>query len=317
MTRTIGFVGLGNMGLPISLRLVKAGHRVIGCDIRQDMRAQFTAAGGEWADTPNQVADLADVVMVSLSMPATVEAVALGPQGLVHGKRMKLYVDLSTTGPQVAKRVAEQFARNGVVSFDAPVSGGIYGGVVDAGQGTLTLMASGPSASLPEVKALLECFGKKIFHVGEQAGQGHLMKLLNNLMSTTAMAVTYEAMTVGAKAGLDPQTMLDVLSVSSGTNHAVEKKIPKYVLPGVPIGFSLALSYKDVSLAVEAGEALNMPMRMGRTTCQIWHQALCKGDPKQDYLQVVKLFEEWGGVRWTPPAATAAAVPDAGAKPVS
>ena len=95
-------------------------------------------------------------------------------------------------------------------------------------------------------------------------------------------------------------------SLEAGTNHAVEKKIPKYVLPGIPIGFSLDLSYKDVSLCVEAGEALQVPMRMGRTTCQIWHQALCKGDPKQDYLQVVKLFEEWGGVTWTPPAPGAA-----------
>ncbi len=302
MAKVIGFVGLGNMGLPISLRLVKAGHRVVGHDARQDMRAQFTAAGGEWAESPKKVADLADVVMVSLSTPAAVEAVALGPEGLLHGTRMKLYIDLSTTGPQMAKRVAEQLAHKSVVAFDAPVSGGIYGGVVDAGEGTLTLMASGPSASFAQVKELLECIGKKIFYVGEHAGMGHLMKLLNNLMSTTAMAVTYEAMTVGAKAGLDPQTMLDVLSVSSGTNHAVEKKIPKYVLPGVPIGFSLDLSYKDVSLCVEAGEALQVPMRMGRTTCQIWHQALCKGDPKQDYLQVVKLFEEWGGVSWTPPA---------------
>jgi 3-hydroxyisobutyrate dehydrogenase-like beta-hydroxyacid dehydrogenase len=301
MTRNIGFVGLGNMGLPISQRLLGAGHRVIGHDAREDMRAQFTASGGEWAESPRLVADRAEVVLVCLSTPAAVEAVALGPEGLLHGKAMKLYIDLSTTGPQMAKRVAERLAANGVVAFDAPVSGGIHGGVVDAGAGTLTLMAAGPSASFAEVRELLECIGRKIFYVGEQAGMGHLMKLLNNLMSTTAMAVTYEAMTVGAKAGLDPQTMLDVLSVSSGTNHAVEKKIPKYVLPGVPIGFSLDLSYKDVSLCVEAGEALQVPMRMGRTTCQIWHHALCKGDPKQDYLQVVKLFEEWGGVSWTPP----------------
>ena len=104
---------------------------------------------------------------------------------------------------------------------------------------------------------------------------------------------------MGVKAGLDPQTMLDVLRVSSGTNHAIENKIPRYVLPNVPIGFSLDLSYKDVTLCVEAGEALQVPMRMGRTTAQIWHHAICKGGPKQDYLQVVKLFEDWGGVKWT------------------
>ena len=93
--------------------------------------------------------------------------------------------------------------------------------------------------------------------------------------------------------------MLDVLAVSSGTNHAVETKIPNYVLRNVPIGFSLDLSYKDVRLCVEAGEALDLPMHMGRMTQQIWQDAINRGGPKQDYLQVVKLFEDWAGVQWT------------------
>ncbi|NBQ89559.1 MAG: hypothetical protein EBU07_19270 [Betaproteobacteria bacterium] len=96
--------------------------------------------------------------------------------------------------------------------------------------------------------------------------------------------------------------MVDVLRVSSGTNHAIESKIPKFLLRGVPMGFSLDLSLKDVTLAVAAGEALGMPMRMGRITAQLWQQAMDTGGPKQDYLQVVRVFEELGGVRWTPPS---------------
>lgn len=130
------------------------------------------------------------------------------------------------------------------------------------------------------------------------------MKLINNLLSTTALAATYEALSVGAKAGLDPSTMLDILAVSSGTNHAIQSKIPRYLMRDVPMGFSLDLSYKDVSLAVQAGEALCGPMRLGSVTRQIWHEAIEQGGPKQDYLQVVRVFEAWAGVHWAPPAKT-------------
>ena len=293
MTLPIGFIGLGSIGLPMATRLLDAGHPVVGCDARADVGPVFTSRGGEWAASPLEVADRCAVVMVSLPTPAAVEKVALGVDGLAGGKQLRLYVDLSTTGPQVAKRVAEQLQGRGVVALDAPVSGGVAG----AEQGTLSVMVSGPKASFEEVEYLLSYFGRNLFYVGDQPGMGHLLKLLNNLLSTTALAATYEALTVGVKAGLDPETMLAVLGVSSGTNHAIENKIPKYVLPGVPIGFSLDLSYKDVSLCVEAGEALQVPMRIGRTTCQIWHHAICKGGPKQDYLQVVQLFEEWAGVK--------------------
>ena len=292
----IGFVGLGNMGLPIAVRLLAGGHRVIGCDTREEPRQAFAAAGGEWAASPRDVADQCAIVMVSLPTPAAVEAVALGADGLLHGREMRLYVDLSTTGPQMAKKVAAALAPRNVVAMDAPVSGGVAG----CEQGTLAVMVSGPREGFERIEALLSCFGSNIFYVGAEPGMGHLMKLINNLLSTTALAATFEALTVGVKGGLDPQTMLDVLRVSSGTNHAIESKIPNYLLRGVPMGFSLDLSHKDVSLAVAAGEALGMPMRMGRITAELWQQAMDARGPKQDYLQVVRVFEDLAGVRWTP-----------------
>jgi len=295
MSQPIGFIGLGNMGLPIAKRLLLAGNHLVACDLRGELKQVMLDLGAQWVDTPREVADLCCVVMVSLPTPKAVESVVLGLDGLIHGHEMKLYIDLSTTGPQMAKMVAQRLQANGVVTMDAPVSGG----VAVAEQGALAVMVSGPQASYESVQGLLGCFGKNIFYVGAEVGAGHLMKLINNLLSTTALAATFEAMTLGVKGGLDPQVMLAVLGASSGTNHSVENKIPRYVMPNVPIGFTLELSYKDVTLCVDAGEAMNVPMRMGRTTAQIWHHAICMGGPKQDYLQVVKLFEDWAGVRWT------------------
>ena len=297
MSQYIGFVGVGQMGLPIAKRLLAAGHRVVACDRQPEPRAAIEAAGGEWADSPRAVADRCAVVMISLPTPQVVEAVALGANGLVHGSMIRTCVDLSTTGPIIAKKVAAALAEHNIVWVDAPVSGGVTG----AEQGTLAIMLSGPQATCDELAPLLAAFGRNVFQVGDQPGQGHLMKLINNLLSTTALAATYEALTVGAKAGLDPSVMVDVLRVSSGTNHAIDSKIPNYLLRGVPMGFSLDLSHKDVTLAVAAGEALGMPMRMGRITAELWQQAMDARGPKQDYLQVVRVFEDLANVRWTPP----------------
>ena len=289
---SIGFIGLGQMGLPIAKRLLAAGHQVVAFDQRAELRPAIEAAGARWASSPREVADLCPMVMVCLPTPAAVQAVALGDQGLVHGSALKLYVDLSTTGPQMAKEVAARMRQRGIVAMDAPVSGGVAG----AERGTLAIMVAGPLERLEELRPVLAGFGANVFHVGEEPGMG---QLINNLLSTTTLAATFEVLTLGVKGGLDPKKMLDVLAVSSGTNHAVETKIPNYLLRNVPMGFSLDLSYKDVRLCVEAGEALDLPMHMGRMTQQIWQDAIDRSGPKQDYLQVVKLFEDRAGVQWT------------------
>ena len=296
MSLPIGLVGLGQMGLPIARRMLAAGHAVVGCDVRPAARADLEAAGGEWAGSPLAVAQRCETVMISLPTPAVVEAVALGHDGLAQGGALRTLVDLSTTGPMVARKLATALAGCGITWVDAPVSGGVAG----AEQGSLAIMVSGPPMVCERLAPVLATFGRHVFQVGDQPGQGHLMKLINNLLSTTALAASLEALTAGAKAGLNPAAMVDVLRVSSGTNHAIESKIPKYLLRGIPMGFGLDLSLKDVTLAVEAGQSLGLPMQMGRITAQIWQQALEAGGPRQDYLQVVRVFEELAGVRWAP-----------------
>lgn len=293
MTPPIGFIGLGNMGLPMSKRLLEAGYAVVGCDVRDGVRAVFEGLGGQWAGSPAETASRCEIVFVSLPTPAAVQAVALGDKGLVHGEKIRIYVDLSTTGPLAARVVGEGLAARGIAALDAPVSGGVAG----AAKGTLSVMASGPRADFERVEPMLTVFGKNVFYVGDGVGQGQVMKLINNLLSATTLAASCEALSMGLKAGLDPQSMLRVLNASTGRSGATEDKIPRYVLPGKPIDFMLDLSFKDVSLAVEAGEGLNVPMNMGHATRQIWHHTICSGGPGQDMMNVSRCIEDWAGVK--------------------
>lgn len=291
--KTIGFIGLGHMGFPIAGCILKAGYQVVGCDLAPGIRERFLEAGGQWAASPAEVAKRCRVVLASLPTPQAVERVALGEQGLLQGDAVRIFVDLSTTGPRVAKAVAAKLAERGITAMDAPVSGGVYSAVKAA----LTVMLSGPAAAREEVEPVLRTFGKNVFYVGAEAGMGQLMKLINNLLSATALASTCETLALGIKSGLDPQVMLGVLNASTGVNSATQQKIPQCVLPGQPIGFGLDLGLKDVTLAVQEGEALGIPMWSGNTTRQLWQHALSEGGPGQDLVEVARTFERWAGVK--------------------
>lgn len=289
----IGFVGLGHMGFPMAGCLLKAGYEVVGCDLAPGVRERFMELGGVWADSPREVAKHCRVVLASLPTPQAVERVALGENGVVEGEAVRIFVDLSTTGPRTAKAVAAKLAERGITAMDAPVSGGVYSAV----KGALTVMLSGPSQAKEEVEPVLRVIGKNVFYVGAEAGMGQVMKLINNLLSATALAATCETLALGIKSGLDPQVMLNVLNASTGVSSATQHKVPQCVLPGQPIGFGLALGLKDVTLCVEEGEALGIPMWSGNTTRQLWHHALTQGGPDQDLVEVARTFEKWAGVK--------------------
>ena len=291
--QTIGFIGLGHMGFPMAGCLLKAGYQVVGCDVAPGMRERFAEVGGDWAATPREVAKRCRVVLASLPTPQAVERVALGEHGLLEGDAVRIFIDLSTTGPRTAKAVAARLAERGITAMDAPVSGGVYSAV----KGALTVMLSGPAAAKEEVEPMLRVIGKNVFYVGAEPGMGHLMKVINNLLSATALAATCEALALGIKSGLDPQVMLGVLNASTGVNSATQHKIPQCVLPGQPIGFGLELALKDVTLCVQEGEALGIPMWSGNTTRQLWQHALAQGGPDQDLVEVARTFEQWAGVK--------------------
>ncbi|HYC13406.1 MAG TPA: NAD(P)-dependent oxidoreductase, partial [Stellaceae bacterium] len=221
----LGFIGVGRMGGPMALRLIDAGHRLTIYDTSTAALAPLAARGADVAKSTREVAAAAETVLVSLPTPDIVRAVALGENGIAAGGRVKTFVDLSTTGPRVAAEIAEGLEKKGIAAVDSPVSGGVGGAV----KGTLAVMAACPHALFVRLEPILRVFGKP-FYIGDKPGMGQTMKLANNLLSATAMAISCEAIVMGVKAGLDPQTMLDVINAGSGRNTATQDKFPKAIL---------------------------------------------------------------------------------------
>jgi 3-hydroxyisobutyrate dehydrogenase-like beta-hydroxyacid dehydrogenase len=291
---SLGFVGLGTMGESLAGHLLAADPALAVYDVREEAIAQLAAQGATACGSPADVAARAETVFVSLPTPAVVEAVAIGVGGLIEGAAMRSYIDLSTTGTTVARRVAERLAERGVACLDAPVSGGPQG----ARAATLAVLASGPSPLFGEVEPLLRLIGANVFHVGDEPGQGQLAKLINNLMSATAMAITGEALALGVKGGLDPSRLLAAINKSSGRNTASEDKYPRCVVPGTfDYGFRLRLMTKDVNLCMDEAGRLGAPMLLGATVTQLWNVANQSGSEAEDFTVIAKLFEEWAGVK--------------------
>ena len=289
---TIGFIGVGRMGQPMASRLIAAGHPVVAYDVQGQALSAIVNKGAAKAASPAEVASCAEVVMTSLPMPAVVEEVALGEDGIASGSRVKTFVDLSTTGPRMAKAIAAKLADRGITAIDAPVSGGVTGAV----KGTLAVMTSGPKEICEGLRPTLEAIGK-FFYIGPEPGMGQMMKLLNNLLSATATAATSEAMVLGVKAGLDPKVMIDVINAGSGRTTASEDKFPRAILPRTfDFGFALGLMAKDVKLCIDEADAQGVPMWIGQAVKQLWLYGLAQGGPDQDFTALITHIEKWSGV---------------------
>lgn len=292
MASTIGFVGVGRMGGPMTKRLLAAGHKVCVYDVSSEATAAAQKDGAAVLASPAAVADAADIVLLSLPNPDIVVSVVSGPNGVAEGKRAKRVVDFSTIGPRAAQKAADALNPKGIVYVDAPVSGGLKG----ARDGTLAVMVSCPKAVYGELEELLKTFGKP-YHLGEGVGQAQVMKLANNLLAAAAIVLTSEAMVMGVKAGLDPKVMLDVINNSTGRNSASQDKFPRAVLPGTfDFGFATGLSYKDVRLCVDEAESMGVPMVAGAVVRQMLAvtQALYGAD--SDFTSICRVVETWAGV---------------------
>lgn len=294
--QTLGFIGIGVMGTPIATHFVKHGHTVVVYDKDPAAVAALVKLGARAADSVRQVCDQAPVVFTSLPSPAVFTQVMTGDDGIVHGSAVKIAVDLSTVGPRATKPAAAALRQRGIELVDAPVSGGAAG----AQKGTLSIMAAGADAAVQAVLPLLKLFGKPTV-VGQEAGQAQLLKLLNNMLSATAFAVTAEAFVAGVKGGLDPQVMLDVINISSGRSAASQEKFMRQVLPrSFDFGFPISMVCKDVGLAVEECEALGVPMWVGSQARQVWNFALKQDGAGRDMTELVRYVEEWSNAQ--PPA---------------
>ncbi|CAN5422924.1 NAD(P)-dependent oxidoreductase [soil metagenome] len=288
----LGFVGIGKMGALMGQRLIDAGHKLTVFDTDRNAIAAAVQGGAVAGTSARDVADMSDIVFASLPAPDILKEVALGESGLIHGSRMRVFVDVSTTGPRVAKIVAQGLAAKKVIAVDCPVSGGLAG----ARNGKLAVMVSCPKATFAELRPLLENFGR-LFFIGEEPGLAQTMKLANNLLAAAALAVSSEAVVMGVKAGIDPAVMLDVINAGSGRNSATEDKFPKAVLTRTfDFGFATGLSYKDVRLCVDEAEALGVPMVVGGAVRQMLAVTNALFGSDSDFTSMVRTVEQWAGV---------------------
>ena len=288
----IGFIGLGNMGQPMARRLIEAGHKLVIYDTRNDAVAPLVALGAQLGSSPADVADRVETVVASLPTPAIVTAVATGEGGVIHGKRVKNFIDLSTTGARVAIANAAALAARNIVQIDSPVSGGVAGAV----KGTLAVMVSGPSTDIDAVKDALSVFGK-VFVIGNKPGMAQTMKLANNFLSATAMAATSEAVVMGVKAGLDPAIMIDVINAGSGRNTASTGKFPNAILPRTfDLGFATALMLKDVRLCLQEAKALGVPNDVMSAVARLWELTNSEIGGSADFTTIIQPVERRAGV---------------------
>jgi 3-hydroxyisobutyrate dehydrogenase-like beta-hydroxyacid dehydrogenase len=288
----IGFIGLGKMGFPMARRLIEARHQLVVFDQRQEAVDRLVALGAQAASSTKDVADRAETVLASLpSLQASLE-VATGTGGVIEGKRVRRFVDLSTVGSHVAVRIHDALAKRNIVQLDSPVSGGVGG----AEKGTLAVMVSGPKADFEAVKTALDVIGK-VFFIGEKPGSAQTMKLANNLLSATAVVATSEAVVMGVKSGLDASVMVDVINAGSGMNTASRDKFPRAILPRTfDFGFATGLMVKDVRLYLEEAKALGLSMEVAEAVGRLWEVVIREMGAESDFTSAIKPIEQAAGV---------------------
>lgn len=286
--QTVGFVGLGNMGGPMSERLVTAGYPVVGFDLAPAARERLAAAGGSAAETAGDVVSQSDVVILMLPNSDIVESVLTGPDGVLAGARPgTLFVDMSSSEPLRTRALAEVVDAAGSRLIDAPVSGGVKGAVA----GTLTIMVGGAEEDLARALGVLEVLGKPALIGG--IGAGHALKAINNLMSAAHLWVTSEAMLTGIEFGLDPNVMLEAINTSSGRSGSTQLKWPNFIVGETyDSGFGLSLMLKDMKIATGLAESLGVPHTLSDKAVEHWSAASGDLGPAADHTEVARWLRE-------------------------
>jgi 2-hydroxy-3-oxopropionate reductase len=287
-----GFLGVGNMGLPMAGKLLDGGHQLTVFDIREAAMQPLLDRQARRATSPKDLADQCEIVFVSLPTLAAFRAVAYGPDGLIHCRAMKLLVNTCTVGVPFVKEIERALAEKGVTVVDCPISGGPPG----ARAGTLSVMVAGDPAAVERVKPMISLWGRTLTVAGDKPGAAQVLKLTNNILAAVSLAATAEAFVMGAKAGLDPEVMVSAVNAGSGRNSATESKFPLSVLTrSFDYGAEMHILMKDIDLAIAQGEELGVPMWVCQAARLVFKHAMGKGAAKEDLTAIVKYVERDAG----------------------
>jgi 3-hydroxyisobutyrate dehydrogenase len=290
----IGFIGVGNIGAPIAGQLLGAGYELVVSDLRRETAGALLASGAAWADTPADIAGQCDIVATCLPGPKEMEAVCLGPGGLVeHLKPGALYIDHTTDAPALVRRVHALLAAKDVAMLDAPVSGGMEG----ARTRDLLVMAGGDDAAFARARPLFEAIAKRVMHTGG-IGTGSIAKIMHNSATFTLDLVMAECWTTGVKAGIDPAVIYEVFATAAlGNQMNLKVRLPATYLRGdFDPRFSLALARKDLGLALDLARETGTPMRLAAICEAEMQAAIDRGWADRDASIFLTLQEERAGV---------------------
>jgi 3-hydroxyisobutyrate dehydrogenase len=289
----IGFIGLGNMGLPMAQNLLKAGHQVEGVDVNPASVEKLKAAGGAGVENAPTAAARADVVITMLPSGKEVRDVYLGPNGIIDSTNAgTLLIDCSTIDVQSARAVAGEAEKKGLLMLDAPVSGGVTG----AQAGTLTFMVGGSARAFARAQSILENMGKTIVHAGG-AGTGQAAKICNNMILGVSMIAVCEAFVLAEQLGLDHQKLFDIASKSSGQCWSLTSYCP---VPGpVPnspanrdyqAGFTAAMMLKDLKLSQDAARASGAKTELGADAARLYAQYVDSAEAGRDFSGIIRFI---------------------------
>ena len=288
-----GFIGIGAMGRPMATNIVNAGHDLVVCDtdnVATDILAQRGAAV---AQTAKETASEADIVIACLPNLTTAKEVVVGTDGVLAGDRVKAFVNFGTFGSPYSVEIADIVSKSGRAFLDAPVSGGPPG----ATAGTLGIMCSGDKETFDALEPIFAVIAGKATYLGEKAGAAQTMKQANNIISFGNLAVALEAMTLGAKAGLDPEQMIEVFNSSSGRNTATEVKIPNHVLNrAFDYGAALHIIEKDLELWRQEAELFDSPMWLGSNIRTLYRQCMTELGRDADVTELARTLEKMAKV---------------------
>jgi len=291
---TVGLVGLGVMGYGMAVNLLKAGYKLAACDVNQERIKMLPEQERVIAvEKACDVLKYTDTVITMLPNSPHVISVLDGENGMLNGEVPEDFflIDMSSISPDVTREIGKKLTDKGYHFVDGPVSGGQSGAM----NGTLTIMAGGSQEDVEEAMPLFEAVGKNIVHCGE-CGAGQVVKVANQLMSAINLISMSEAFTLGTKAGVKPEIIMNVIKGGSGRCWAVEDRMPHILDGDFEPGFTIDLHTKDVKLAVDMAKNMNLPLYAANLTAELFKTAQVKGYGKNDNCAIIRLYEELAGV---------------------
>jgi len=288
----VAFIGMGTMGAGMAMNILKAGHDVTVHNRTRAKEESLTAEGAARAASPKEAAVNAEIIVICVSDTPDVEGIILGDEGVIHGARDDaIVVDMSTINPEATRRMAEKLAEKGVKMLDAPVSGGSEG----AQNGTLSIMVGGEEAVFERALPILKTMGKTITHVGA-IGAGQVTKAINQILISGTYLTMAEGLTIGMKAGLDMEKVLQAIGGGAAGSWVLENRGQNVINNTYPLGFRLSLHLKDLNIALETARELGVTLPATALVAQMENGLVGRGFGDDDVSAIARAIREQSGL---------------------